>query len=257
MRRLSEPHTGLTEKRMNPSKTKTFIAVLEPAGNRLRWVIARIPFDVTKVWPERHGLRVRGEIAALEGKSGPAKSAGGGFAFRTALFPDPRGEGKVLVVNRKMQMGARAGVGAKVRIRLEPDLEERPAEVPAELAKALKEDRRLRKWFDGLSYYLRRVMGAMVSEAKSAEARERMAARIAEWLMVAMEGETELPPILKAAFLREPVAREGWEAMTAAQRRSHLLGIFHYQSAKSRETRAAQAVEDAVRVAKRSGRSSD
>jgi uncharacterized protein YdeI (YjbR/CyaY-like superfamily) len=139
----------------------------------------------------------------------------------------------------------------KVRIRLEPDLEERPAEVPAELAKALKEDRRLRKWFDGLSYYMRRMMGAMVGETKSPEARERMAERIAEWLMLAMEGETELPPILKAAFLREPLAREGWEAMTSAQRRSHLLGIFHYQSARSRETRAAQAVEDALRVAKR------
>lgn len=237
---------------MSPSKMKTFTAVLEPAGNRLRWVIARIPFDVTKVWPERRGLRVRGEIAALERKGEPLKGADGGFAFRTALFPDRRGEGKVLVVNRKMQVGAKAAVGAKVRIQLEPDLEERPAEVPAELAKALKEDRRLRKWFDGLTYYMRRVMGAMVSEAKSTESRERMAARIAEWLMLAMEGETELPPILKAAFLREPLAREGWEAMTPAQRRNHLLGIFHYQSAKSRETRAAQAVEDALRVAKRS-----
>src|SRR5579863_9666171 len=103
MRRFNAPHTGLTGKRMSPSKMKTFTAVLEPAGNRLRWVIARIPFDVTEVWPERRGLRVRGEIAALEPKGEPLKGADGGFAFRTALFPDPRGEGKVLVVNRRMQ----------------------------------------------------------------------------------------------------------------------------------------------------------
>lgn len=236
---------------MSATKVKTFTAVLEPAGNRLRWVIARIPFDVCEVWPDRKGLRVRGEISSLDGKGESLKGKVGGFGFRTALFPDPRGEGKVLVVNRKMQAGAKAGVGKKVRIRLEPDLEERPAEVPPELAKALKEDRRLRRWFDGLSYYTRRVIGAMVSEAKSAEGRERMAARIAEWLLLAMEGETELPPILKSAFLRHPLARTGWEAMTPVQRRNHLLGIFHYQSAEGRETRTTQAVEDALRVARR------
>jgi hypothetical protein len=48
---------------MNPSATKSFTAVLEPDRTRLNWVIARIPFDVAKVWTERRGLRVRGEIA--------------------------------------------------------------------------------------------------------------------------------------------------------------------------------------------------
>jgi len=81
-------------------------------------------------------------------------------------------------------------------------------------------------------------------------ARQQRAEKIAEWLMLAMEGERDLPPILKAAFLRQPLARVGWEAMTPTQRRNHLLGIFHYQSAKSRETRAIQTVEDALRVAK-------
>jgi uncharacterized protein YdeI (YjbR/CyaY-like superfamily) len=196
---------------------------------------------------------LNGKTRSLNGKNTSSKSESGGFAFRTALFPDPHGEGKVLVVNRKMQAGAKAMVGEKVRIWLEPDMEERPAEVPKELAEALKEDRRLRRWFDGLSYYMRRVIGAMVSEAKSPEAREKRAAKMAEWMMLAMEGEQELPPILKAAFLRQPLAGKGWEAMTRTQRRNHLLGIFHYQSAKSREKRAAQAVGDALRVAKRGG----
>jgi len=96
-------------------------------------------------------------------------------------------------------------------------------------------------------------MGAIVNEAKSSEAREKRAAKMAEWIMLAMEGEKETPPILRAAFLREPLARKGWVAMTPTQRRNHLLGIFHYQSVKSRETRTAQAVEDALRVAKKSG----
>jgi uncharacterized protein YdeI (YjbR/CyaY-like superfamily) len=237
---------------MSPSKVKTFTAMLEPAGNRLRWVIARIPFDVTEVWPERKGLRVRGEIAALtaKGASSNSDSEKAPFPFRTALFPDPHSDGKVLVVNRKMQAAAGVAPGQKVRIRLEPDLEDRPAQIPPELAAALKQDHNLRKWFNGLSYYTRKTMGAIVSEARSAEARQKRAEKIAEWLMLAMEGERELPPILKAVFLRQPLARTGWEAMTPTQRRNHLLGIFHYQSAKSRETRTAQAIEDALRIAK-------
>jgi uncharacterized protein YdeI (YjbR/CyaY-like superfamily) len=235
---------------MSPPKAKTFTAVLEPAGNSLRWVIARLPFDITEVWPERKGLRVRGEISAIGGKNGSSTPEQSAFSFRTALFPDPHSDGKVLVVNRKMQLAARVAPGQKVRIRLEPDLEDRPAHIPLELAAALKQDRKLRKWFDGLSYYIRKMMGDIVSEPRSAEARQQRAEKIAEWLMLAMEGERELPPILKAAFLRQPLARAGWEAMTPTQRRNHLLGIFHYQSAKSRETRAAQAVEDALRIAK-------
>jgi uncharacterized protein YdeI (YjbR/CyaY-like superfamily) len=244
------PDRKQDETQMSPSQAKTFTAVLEPAGNKLRWVIARLPFDITKVWPERKGLRVRGEIAGLGTKAALSTSSKPPFPFRTALFPDPHGEGKVLVVNRKMQAGAGIAPGQKVRIRLEPDLEDRPAQIPPELAAALKQDRSLRKWFDTLSYYTRKTMGALVSQPRSAEARHQRAEKIAEWLMLAMEGERELPPILKAAFLRQPLARAGWEAMTPTQRRNHLLSIFHYQAAKSRETRTAQAVEDALRVAK-------
>ena len=235
---------------MTPSQARTFTTVLEPAGNKLNWVIARLPFDITKVWPERKGLRVRGEIAAASTKFAPSASERPPFAFRTALFPDPHNEGKVLVVNRKMQLAAGVAPGQKVRIRLEPDLEDRPAQIPPELAAALKQDRTLRKWFDNLSYYNRKTMGALVSEPRSAEARRQRAEKIAEWLLLVMEGERELPPILKAAFMRQPLARAGWDAMTPTQRRNHLLGIFHYQSAKSRETRTAQAIEDALRIAK-------
>src|SRR5580658_4766267 len=219
------------------SASKTFRAVLESPPSELRWVIARIPFDAAKTWPERRGMRVRGEI--------------NGFPFRTALFPYPLGEGKMLLVNKRMQAGAKARTGALVEIRLEPDFEDRPAVMPPELAKALKGDRRLRKWFDGLSEYTRRTLGAIVDEAKSPEARQNQAERIAERLLLTLEGELETPPVLRAAFLREPMAERGWKAMTAAQRRGHLLGIFYYQAADGRERRAAKAIEEALRVAKR------
>ena len=227
---------------------KSFTAVLEPLQTGLGWVIARIPFDVAQAWPVRRGLRVRGEILSVNSKTD-------GFVFRTSLFAASGGEGHFLLVNKKMQAATQATVGSQVRISLEPDLEERTAVVPPELAQALKGDRRLRKWFDGLSYSWRKEIGEWVNEPKSAASRRQRAERMAERLLLTLEGEIELPPILHAAFLRQPQARKGWEAMTAVQRRSHLMAIYGYQSAEARERRAAKAVEDALRVARKGSRS--
>jgi uncharacterized protein YdeI (YjbR/CyaY-like superfamily) len=222
---------------MTPSTAKTFKAVLEPDQTRLRWVVARIPFDVAKAWPVRRGMRVRGAIE--------------GFAFRTSLFADPRGQGHILLVNKKMLAAAKAGVGTQVSISLEPDLEERTAAVPPELALALKGDRRLPKWFQGLSYSWRKAIADWISEPKSAESREKRAEKMAERLLLTLEGERETPPVLHTAFLRQPQARAGWEAMTPVQRRTHLLAIYGYENAESRERRAAKTVEEALRVAKK------
>ena len=224
---------------MSPTATKSFTAVLEPLRTALGWVIARVPFDVSKAWPVRRGLRVRGEI--------------NGFAFRTSLFAYTGGGGHFLLVNKKMQAGAGATVGSRVRIRLEPDMEERVAVVSEELALAMKGDRRLRKWFDQLSYSMRREIGEWATEPKSAEGRRKRAEAIAERLLLTLEGEIELPPILKAAFLRQPLARKGWEAMTAVQRRNQLLAIFYYQSPEARERRAAKVIDEALQAAKKTG----
>jgi uncharacterized protein YdeI (YjbR/CyaY-like superfamily) len=216
---------------------KTFTALLEGGDRPLHWVIARIPFDVYKVWPERKRLRVRGHI--------------NGFAFRTSLFPVPGGPGHMLLVNKKMQAGAKVRRGDKARITLGPDFEERKALVPPELDAALKEDRRLRKWFDGLSDYTRRMLCAMVDGSKNPETRQRQAERLAERLLLTMEGELETPPILRAAFTRQPQAAAGWKAMTPAQRRGHLLGIFYYEGIEARERRTDKAVEDALKAVRK------
>jgi uncharacterized protein YdeI (YjbR/CyaY-like superfamily) len=216
---------------------KAFIALLEPDGTELKWVIARVPFDPAKAWPVRNGRRVRGEIEE--------------FAFRTSLFPDPRTGGHLVLVNKKMQRGAHARVGDRVHIWLEPDLEERPVEIPPELACELNADRELRKWFDGMSKSMRRWIGQWAGEPKSVQSRQRRAERIAERLMQTMEGEKDPPPVLLAAFARIPAAREGWFTLTPIQRRNHLLGIFYYETVEGRERRAAQAIEDALKTAKR------
>ena len=219
------------------SAQKDFTAILEGDHSPLNWVIARVPFDIDKAWPNRKRLRIRGTI--------------NGFPFRSSLFPIPGGQGYMVLVNKKMQAGAKARRGDKVRITLEPDLEERKAVMPPELARALKADRQLRKWFDTLSEYTRRMLCTMVTEIKSPAARQRQAERIAERMLLTMEGELETPPILKAAFVRQPMAETGWKAMTPTQRRSHLFGIFYYEGVEARERRVAKAVEEALNAAKK------
>jgi uncharacterized protein YdeI (YjbR/CyaY-like superfamily) len=222
---------------MRSSKSKSFTATLEPLGNGMGWVIARVPFDVKKAWPVRRGLHVRGEIA--------------GFAFRTVLFGFSGAAGHYLLANKKMQAAAKAGVGSRVRITLEPDMEEREVVTPPEMMSALKADRRLKNWHDKLSPSARREIGHWVSEPKSAESRAKRAEKMAERLFLTMEGEDEPPPVLRAAFLRQPLAGVGWNALTPVQRRNHLFGIFCYESTDARERRAAKAVEAALQAARK------
>jgi uncharacterized protein YdeI (YjbR/CyaY-like superfamily) len=210
---------------------KSFKARLERMPGNLGWVIIRIPFDVEKVWGVRGRLRVKGEI--------------NGFAFRTALFPTGGGF-HFLLVNKQMQAGADARAGNMAHFRLEPDLEVRKAVVPVELKRALGQVRALERWFDSLSYSMRRWFCDQVKQPKSAASRVRSAEQIAELLLSTMEAERSLPPILKAAFARDPRAWEGWQRMTPTQRRNHLLGIFHYHSLESRERRIAKMLEEAA-----------
>lgn len=219
-------------------KAKTFRAKLEAVGTSLHWVVARIPVDLKKAWPAWKTRRVRGEI--------------NGFAFATTLFPGPKGVGGLtLIVNKKMQAGGKARAGEIAQIKLEPEMEMRPHTVAAELARELKSDKALQRWFSKISHSMQKGISNYVDQAKGVETRRQRAEKMAESLMLAMEGELEPPPILRVAFQRQPLAREGWAAMTPTQRRNHLLGIFYVQTVDGRERRAAKAVEEALRVARK------
>jgi uncharacterized protein YdeI (YjbR/CyaY-like superfamily) len=217
--------------------------------NKFGWTILRIPFSVHKVWGVRGSVRVKGEL--------------NGFAFRTSLFPTQNGR-HFLIVNKQIQQGAQAFPGTTAHCRLEPDTAARAALLPAELQRALREDRSLRAWFDRLSHSMRRWFGNWVAQPKSAASRVRRAEQVAEQLLSVMEAEGRsgkdtrpeeaLPPALRLAFSRDPRALEGWRQMSPARRRGELLSIFHYRTPDARARRIDRAVEDAIAFAQRKSR---
>jgi uncharacterized protein YdeI (YjbR/CyaY-like superfamily) len=222
---------------MSKDSSKLFKVVLEATGTRLHWVIARVPVDLKRAWPEWRTRRVLGQI--------------NGFTFRTSLFPGPKGVGHMLLVNKRMQAGARARAGDRVQIRLEPDLEKQVLAIAKELASELKRDKHVQRWFEGLSPSMQKGISQYIDQAKGALTRKQRAEKMTESLMLAMDGELVLPPILRVAFQPQPLAREGWEAMTPTQRRNHLLGIFYVQTVEGRQRRAWKAAEEAVRLARK------
>jgi uncharacterized protein YdeI (YjbR/CyaY-like superfamily) len=210
---------------------KSFKAALERIPSRLNWVIIRIPFDVSKVWGTRAKVRVKGEI--------------NGFAFRASVFPTSKGY-HCMLVKRSMQTGANASVGETAQFRLVPDTAKRVAIVPVELQRILNEDRSFRRWFDQLSFSMRKWICDWIVSVKNPASRLRRAEQVAEQLLSTMEAELDLPPILKRAFAGDPRAYQGWQSMTPLQRRHQLLSIFYYRSPESRDRRIAKMLEEAL-----------
>src|SRR5215470_19846919 len=181
---------GISDDKLNAMAAKrlvekTFEATLERSGDRLNWTIVRIPFDAARLWGKRGQLRVKGEI--------------NGFAFRSALFPTGKGT-HVLMVNKKMQAGGKVVPGKKAKFRLEPDTESREFKPSQELDRIFRHSKQLQKYFNSLSYSMRRYIAAWGEKGKHAKTRRRRAEQMAERLMATMEGERELPPVLQVAL---------------------------------------------------------
>jgi hypothetical protein len=210
---------------------KYFKAKLERLDSRLGWVVIRIPFDVSKIWGTRAKVRVKGEI--------------NGFEFRASVFPTSKGYHCMLVKTR-MQTGANAALGDTAHFRIEPDTAKRVAIVPAELQRILDEDRSFRRWFDQLSFSMRKWICDWIVNVKNPASRLRRAEQVAEQLLSTMEAELDLPPVLKLAFDSDPRTYQGWLSMTPLQRRSQLLAIFYYRSPESRDRRISKMLEEAL-----------
>ncbi len=229
-----------TSKANSTPAAKRFEARLERLRSSLNWIVIRVPFDAAKVWGTRGQIKVKGEI--------------NGYAFRTSLFPTREGR-HILLVNKRMQKGARAAEGSVALFQMELDREERTVTIPGELKRILsrvsREDRSFRRWYDELNHSTRNEIAKWTAEPKSAEARVRRAEQIAERLLAVMEAERELPPILQVAFARHVRAREGWDKMSASRRRGHLFGIFYYRTPGAQARRIDKMLDDANALAEK------
>jgi len=214
---------------------KRFRANLEPLPGNLGWVVARLPFDPAKMWKKMVRLRVKVET--------------GGKIFRTSLFAETGGTGFFILINKQMQKAGGVGMGGAINLAVEPDLEERVYGPPKELEAIFKKEKALAKWYMKLSDSNRRDIAKFIGEVKGPEARKRRVEHTAERMLLAMDGEKVLPPILEVAFRRTPAALKGWQQMTPIQRRGHLMGIFHYISPESQQKRTNKAIEDCLRIA--------
>jgi hypothetical protein len=225
---------------MSSKKPKTFRAVLERLGTGPYWIAALVPIDLKKAWPDWNNRRVRGAI--------------NGFEFQTSLFP-VKERGYMFVVNKKMQKGAKAGPGDTVQIRLEPDTNAHSYVEPKELTAVLRQDKDLRKGFNALTPSARRWFATFVDQTKNADTRKERAERVAETILQTIEGLEFPPPILRAAFQRQPLAEQGWNAMTPIQRRNHLLGLFLVVSVEAQARRTAWTIQHCLRAAQKKNRS--
>jgi uncharacterized protein YdeI (YjbR/CyaY-like superfamily) len=221
---------------MPAAKPKSFRATLEYlASPALGWVVARIPFDVKKTWGHSR-VKVRGEVH--------------GIAFRTTLFPAREG-GHFLLVNKKVQKGAQIFPGVTAEFRLAPDTAPRETSTPPELEAIFRHSKKLKHWFEALSYSYRKYINDWISEPKGISSRKRRAEQLAERILETMEAEHELPPLIKSALAQNGKAARGWNLMTPTQRRSELMGIFYYRTPDARARRLEKTLHAAAAVADR------
>jgi uncharacterized protein YdeI (YjbR/CyaY-like superfamily) len=223
--------------------SKKFIARLRHLDEiNLGWKVVDLPFDVKKAFGS--GGRV------------PVKGTANGFPFKTSIFPRADGT-HFLLVNKQVQKGAgNVQIGEKLDIVLEPDLGERTVEIPKILKDALSEDKALLKYFNNFSYSVRKYIVDYTMQPKSDEAKKRRAESMAVRLMETMDGELVTPPILQQYLAQNPKAQLGWEKMPQTHRRQHLFGIFSLIDPEARQRRIKRAVEEMVKYAEKSKKSS-
>jgi uncharacterized protein YdeI (YjbR/CyaY-like superfamily) len=119
------------------------------------------------------------------------------------------------------------------------------------LARELRQSKRLLKFFNSLPDSERHQIDRSVREVKKEDTRRRRAQHAAEYLMEAMEAELDPPPLMKAAFTRNPKARQGWELMPQSLRRRYLIFIFRSRYPETRALYLERTLLDSADYADR------
>ncbi len=136
---------------------KRFRVALERVPNNKTAVIITIPFDVFKTF----GTRARVPVCGTINK----------FPFRSSIFP--MGGCFMMAVNREMREGANAKAGDIVSITMERDTAPRIITPPADLARALKNNKDAQAAWDKMSYTHQKEYAQAIETAKKPETRVR------------------------------------------------------------------------------------
>ncbi len=126
-----------------------------------------VPFSVKEVFGTRGLVKVKGTI--------------NGAPFRSSLFP--RGKGKhYMVVNKLLREAIGKTAGDRVKVFLDVDTEERIVTVPEDVQKVLGKRKKIKAFFDSLSYTHKKEYVAWIEEAKKPETRAARIKKMPEML---------------------------------------------------------------------------
>ena len=150
--------------------TYRFEAALERPDMRGAWTFVRAPFSVAEEFGSKGRVAVKGTINDVP--------------FRSSLLPQG-GDVHILVVNKDLRDRAGVTAGDTASFVLEPDTEPREAELPPELAAALKSNVAASSAFAKLSLSHQKEYADYVAKAKRPETRLRRAANSVDLLLEA------------------------------------------------------------------------
>ena len=141
----------------NKQKPKTFTVVLEKS-DRNNGVYVSIPFDVEKQYGMKGHVKV--------------KAAFDGYPYRGILVNMGTGC-HIIGVRKDIREAIGKKVGDEITVELEPDNDERKAEIPAGFMEALARSSKAKKFFDSLSFTNQKEFCVWIASAKKEDTRER------------------------------------------------------------------------------------
>jgi bacteriocin resistance YdeI/OmpD-like protein/uncharacterized protein DUF1905 len=152
------------------SNKQTFTAVIQNAGGGGAFV--EVPFDVEE---------------AFGSKRPKVKAIIEGVPYR-GLLVRMGGEHHMLIILKGIREQIGKTFGDDVKITVEPDVEPRVIEIPADLKKAFKENKDAKAFFDKLSYTHQREYARWIEEAKREETRASRVVKTIEMLKQGKRG---------------------------------------------------------------------
>ena len=135
-------------------KKHTFTATIQNAGGGGAFV--EVPFDVE---------------AAFGSKKPKVKAMIEGVPYR-GLLARMGGPDHILIIIKGIRQQVGKTFGDEIKVSVELDVEERVADVPAELKRAFKSNKDAKAAFEKLSYTHQKEYVTWINEARKAETRE-------------------------------------------------------------------------------------